>query len=62
MEPVEGEGEAEYIYYIKSILIFIIMYFLYKKFDKFYILIGLAITVPLFLLYEMSDLALHYCP
>lgn len=28
---------------------------LYVKFNKSYILLGLALTVPLFLLYEMSD-------
>ena len=51
------EPEArEYIYYIKSILIFVIMYLLYKRYDKFYILITLLLTVPLFLMYEMSDL------
>jgi hypothetical protein len=51
-------GMEEYIYYIKSILIFVIMYFLYKKYNKSYILLGLLLTVPLFLMYEMSDLPL----
>lgn len=41
---------TEYIYYIKSILIFVIMYFMYKRFDKIYIFIGLLITIPLFLM------------
>jgi hypothetical protein len=48
----------EYIYYIKSIIIFIIVYFIYKRYNKLYILIGLFLTVPLFLAYEMSDLPL----
>ena len=51
-------GMEEYIYYIKSILIFIIMYFLYKRYNKSYILLGLLLTIPLFLMYEMSDLPL----
>ena len=48
----------EYIYYIKSISIFLIMYMLYITYNKSYILLGLLLTIPLFLLYEMSDLAL----
>jgi len=48
--------DEEYTYYIKSILIFVAMYFLYKRYDKS-VLLGLALTVPLFLIYEMSDLA-----
>lgn len=32
------------------------MYLLYKRYNKFYILIGLLATIPLFLMYEMSDL------
>lgn len=48
----------EYIYYIKSISIFFIMYMLYIKFDKSYILLALLFTIPLFLAYEMSDLPL----
>ena len=45
----------EYIYYIKSISIFLIMYMLYITYNKSYILLGLLLTIPLFLLYEMSD-------
>jgi len=57
MDPfAEAEAEVEYIYYIKSILIFSMVYVLYKKFDKSYILLGLLATVPLFLIYELSDL------
>jgi hypothetical protein len=54
--------EGEYIYYIKSISIFFIMYMLYIKFDKSYILLALLFTIPLFLAYEMSDFALPYFP
>ena len=31
---------------------------LYITYNKSYILLGLLLTIPLFLLYEMSDLAL----
>lgn len=34
------------------------MYFLYKRYNKSYILLGLLATIPLFLMYEMSDLPL----
>ena len=56
------EFKEDYIYYIKSIVIFVIMYFIYKRFDKLYILVGLLITIPLFLMYEMSDLSLWHAP
>lgn len=52
------EFKEEYIYYIKSIVIFVIMYFIYKRYNKLYILLGLLLTIPLFLMYEMSDLPL----
>lgn len=44
----------EYIYYIKSILIFSIIYVLYLRFGRI-VLIAVLTTVPLFLLYELSE-------
>lgn len=50
--------QEDYMYYIKSIVIFFSIYVLYMKFGK-YVLIGLLFTIPLFLIYELSDVGVR---